>query len=206
MALLLVPCLWGKVTQDLEISTCREILVQVGQLQLRIDIRPMGFISLQLAEMEASLSPAMTHTSFERHTRAQLGVIPTARGVARVQGQINAVPDMAPISTPLQPVLMVQNGLQVLAMKGVYIYRITLVWIGLTQMSVEPTLDQRSAQTAQLGLHQIQMETCIEIPDLVGLRLPLQVCQHQQVGPAWLAIQHVQKWLFTPMAGRSIRH
>jgi hypothetical protein len=149
----------------------------------------MGFIGLQLAEMETSLSPAMMHTFFERLTRAQLGVIPTARGVTQqVQGQINAVLDMAPISTPLQPVLMVQNGLEVLAMKGVYIHRITLVWIGLTQISVEPTLDLRSAQTARSGLHQIQMETCIEIPDLVGPRLPLQVCQHQRVGRAWRAI------------------
>jgi hypothetical protein len=185
MGLLLVPYQRGKVTQILEISTCREILVQVGQLQPGIDIPPMDFISLQLAEMEASLSPAMMHTLFERLTRAQLGVIPTVRGVTQqVQGQINAVPDMAPISTPLQPVLMVQNGLQVLAMNRVYIHRITLAWIGLTQMSVEPILDLRSAQTAQLGLHQLQMETCIEIPGPVGLRLPLQVCQHLLVGQA----------------------
>ncbi len=127
----------------------------------------------------------MMHTFFELLTRAQLGVIPTVRGVAQqVQGQINAVPDMAPISTPLQPVLMVQNGLQVLAMNRVYIHRITLVWSGLTQMSVEPTLDLRSAQMARLGLHQLQMETCFGIPGLVGLRLPLQVCQQQRVGPA----------------------
>jgi hypothetical protein len=91
---------------------------------------------------------------------------------------------MAPISTPLQPVLMVQNGLRVLAMKGVYIHRITLERIGLTQMSVEPTGDLRSAQMALLGSLQIQMEACIEIPDLVGLRLPLQVFQAQRVGPA----------------------
>jgi hypothetical protein len=144
----------------------------------------MGFIGWQLAEMEISLSQPMIRTLLKRLTLALLGVIPPARGVARVQGQINAVLDTALISTPLQPVLMVQNGLQVLGMKGVYIHRITLVWIGLTQMSVEPTLDLRSAQTAQLGLQQIQMEACIEIPDLVGLRLLLQVCQHQRVGPA----------------------
>ena len=204
---LLVRYQRGKITQILEISTYREILVQVGQLQPRIDIHPMDFISLRLAEMEASLSPAMMHTLFERLTLAQLGVIPTVRGVTqRVQGQINVVPVMAPISTPLQPVLMVQNGLQALAMNRVYIHRITLAWIGLTQMSVEPILDLRSAQTAQLELHQLQMETCIEIPGPVGLRLPLQVCQHQRDGPASLAIQLVQKWLFTPMAGRSIRH
>jgi hypothetical protein len=133
MALLLVPCQRGKTTQILEIYTCREILVQVGQLQPGIDIPPTGFIGLQLAEMETWLSPAMMHTFFERLTRAHLGVIPIARGVTQpVQGQINAVLDMVPISTPLQPVLMVQNGLEVLAMKGVYIHRITLAWIGLT--------------------------------------------------------------------------
>jgi hypothetical protein len=144
----------------------------------------MDFLSSHLAEMEASLSLAMIHTFIERLIRAQLGVIPPARGVARVQGQINDVPDMAPISTPLQPVLMVQNGLRVLAMKGVYIHRITLERIGLTQISVEPTGDLRSAQMALLGSLQIQMEACIEIPDLVGLRLPLQVFQAQRVGPA----------------------
>jgi hypothetical protein len=60
----------------------------------------MGFISLQLAAMETSLSPAMMHTFFERLTRAHLGVIPTSRGVSGVQGQINAVLDMALILTP----------------------------------------------------------------------------------------------------------
>jgi hypothetical protein len=140
----------------------------------------MAFIGWQLAEMEISLSQPMIRTLLKRLTRGQLGVIPPSSGRA----QVNAVPDMAPISTPLQPVLMVLNGLLVLAMKGVYTHRVTRVRIGPTQISVEPTLDLRSAQTARLGLQQIQMEACIEIPDLVGLRLPLQVCQHQRVGPA----------------------
>jgi len=147
---LLVQYQRGKITQILEISTYREILVQVGQLQPRIGIHPMDFISLQLAEMEASLSPAMIHTFIERLIRAQLGIIPPAPGVTQqVQGQINAVPDMAPISTRLQPVLMDLIGLLVLAMKVVYIHRPTLVRIGLTQISVEPTGDLRLAQMAQ---------------------------------------------------------
>jgi hypothetical protein len=144
----------------------------------------MDFLSSHLAEMEAWLSLAMIHTFIERLIRAQLGVIPPARGVARVQGQINDVPDMAPISTPLQPVQTGLIGLPVRAMKVVYIHRPTPVRIGLTQISVEPTGDLRSAQMALLGSHQIQMEACIEIPDLVGLRLPLQVFQAQRVGPA----------------------
>ena len=166
----------------------------------------MAFIGWQLAEMEISLLQPMIRTSLKRLTRAQLGVIPPARGLRQVQGQINAVLDTAPISTLSQPALMVQIGLLVLAMKGVYTHRVTLVWIGLTQMSVEPTLDLRSAQTALLGSHQIQMEACIEIPDLVGLRLPLQVCHHQRVGPALLAIQRVQKWQFLLTAERFIQH
>ena len=150
MALLLVPCQRGKIIQILEISTCPEILVQAGQVQPGVYIPPMGFISWQLAEMETSLSPAMMHTFFERLTRAQLGVFRTALGLIRqARGQINAVPDMAPISTPLQPVLMVLSGLPVLAMKGVYIHRITLARIGLTQMSVEQTLGQRLVQMAR---------------------------------------------------------
>jgi len=147
---LLVQYQRGKITQILEISTYREILVQAGQLQPQIDIHPMDFISLQLAEMEASSSLVMIHTFIERLIRAQLGVFPPAPGVTQqVQGQINAVPDMAPISTHLQPVLMGLIGLLVLAMKVVYIHRPTLVRIGLTQISVEPTGDQRLAQMAQ---------------------------------------------------------
>lgn len=147
---LLVQYQRGKITQILEISTYREILVQAGQLQPQIDIHPMDFISLQLAAMEASSSLAMMHTFIERLIRAQLGVFPPAPGVTQqVQGQINAVPDMAPISTHLQPVLMGLIGLLVLAMKVVYIHRPTLVRIGLTQISVEPTGDLRLAQMAQ---------------------------------------------------------
>jgi hypothetical protein len=147
---LLVRYQRGKITQILEISTYREILVQVGQLQPRIDIHPMDFISLQLAEMEASLSLAMIHTYIERLIRAQLGVFPHAPGVTQqVQGQINAVPDMAPISTPLQPVLMGLIGLLALVMKVVCIHRPTLVRIGLTQISGEPTGDLPLVQMAQ---------------------------------------------------------
>jgi hypothetical protein len=84
---LLVQYQRGKITQILEISTYREILVQVGQHQPRIDIHPMDFINLQLAEMEASLSLAMIHTYIERLIRAQLGVFPPAPGVTQqVQG------------------------------------------------------------------------------------------------------------------------
>ena len=147
---LLVQYQRGKITQILEISTYREILVQVGQHQPRIDIHPMDFISLQLAEMEASLSLAMMHTYIERLIRAQLGVFPPAPGVTQqVQGQINAVPDMAPISTPLQPVLMGLIGLLALVMKVVCIHRPTLVRIGLTQISGEPTGDLPLVQMAQ---------------------------------------------------------
>jgi hypothetical protein len=110
----------------------------------------MDFISLQLAEMEASLSLAMIHTYIERLIRDQLGVFPPAPGVTQqVQGQINAVPDMAPISTPLQPVLMGLIGLLALVMKVVCIHRPTLVRIGLTQISGEPTGDLPSVQMAQ---------------------------------------------------------
>jgi hypothetical protein len=147
---LLVRYQRGKITQILEISTYREILVQVGQLQPRIDIHPMDFISLQLAGMEASLSLAMIHTYIERLIRDQLGVFPPAPGVTQqVQGQINAVPDMAPISTPLQPVLMGLIGLLALVMKVVCIHRPTLVRIGLTQISGEPTGDLPLVQMAQ---------------------------------------------------------
>ena len=147
---LLVRYQRGKITQILEISTYREILVQAGQLQPQIDIHPMDFISLQLAEMEASSSLVMIHTFIERLIRAQLGVSPPAPGVTQqVQGQINAVPDMAPISTHLQPVLMGLIGLLALVMKVVYIHRPTLVRIGLTQISGEPTGDLRLAQMAQ---------------------------------------------------------
>jgi hypothetical protein len=147
---LLVQYQRGKITQILEISTYREILVQVGQLQPRIDLHLMDFISLQLAEMEASLSLAMIHTYIERLIRAQLGVFPPARGATqRVQGQINAVPDMAPISTPLQPALMGLIGLLALVMKVVCIHRPTLVRIGLTQISGEPTGDLPLVQMAQ---------------------------------------------------------
>lgn len=147
---LLVQYQRGKITQILEISTYREILVQVGQLQPRIELHPMDFISLQLAEMEASLSLAMIHTYIERLIRAQLGVFPPAPGVTQqVQGQINAVPDMAPISTPLQPVLMGLIGLLALVMKVVCIHRPTLVRIGLTQISGEPTGDLPLVQMAQ---------------------------------------------------------
>ena len=104
----------------------------------------MGFISWQLAEMETSLSPAMMHTFFERLTRAQLGVFRTALGLIRqAQGQINAVLDTAPISTPLQPALMVQIGLPVLAMKGVCIHLLTVVQIGQIRILVEQTMGQR---------------------------------------------------------------
>jgi hypothetical protein len=147
---LLVQYQRGKITQILEISTYREILVQAGQLQPQIDIHPMDFISLQLAEMEASSSLVMIHTFIERLIRAQLGVFPPAPGVTQqVQGQINAVPDMAPISTPLQPVLMGLIGLLALVMKVVCIHRPTLVRIGLTQISVEPTGDLPLVQMAQ---------------------------------------------------------
>jgi hypothetical protein len=147
---LLVQYQRGKITQILEISTYREILVQAGQHQPRIDIHPMDFISLQLAEMEASLSLAMIHTYIERLIRAQLGVFPPAPGVTQqVQEQINAVPDMAPISTPLQPVLMGLIGLLALVMKVVCIHRPTLVRIGLTQISGEPTGDLPLVQMAQ---------------------------------------------------------
>ena len=87
----------------------------------------MAFTGWQLAEMEISLSQAMIRTLLKRLTRAQLGVIPPSRGLRQVQGQINAVLDTAPISTLSQPALMVQFGLLVLAMKGVYTHRVTLV-------------------------------------------------------------------------------
>jgi len=67
----------------------------------------------------------------------------------QVQVQINAVPDMAPISTPLQPALMGLIGLLALVMKVVCIHRPTLVRIGLTQISGEPTGDLPLVQMAQ---------------------------------------------------------
>ena len=104
----------------------------------------MAFTGWLLAEMEISLSQPMIRTSLKRLTRAQLGAIRPARGLIRqVQGQINAVLDTAPISTLSQPALMVQIGSLVLAMKGVFTHRVTLVWIGPMRILVEHTLGQQ---------------------------------------------------------------